>query len=84
MKSSQYGTSILMWEYKKANLSLGGTIRNVTPQIFGTHPILRQYKTHKESFSFQIIYQKVFPSHVESKILIKFIFKNVLMWKMNA
>jgi hypothetical protein len=30
----------------KANLSLGGTIKNVTPQIFVTHPTSKQHRTH--------------------------------------
>jgi hypothetical protein len=42
------------------NLSLGGTTRDVTTQIFVTHPTLGQHRTHiKKDFSFQIIYQKV-------------------------
>jgi hypothetical protein len=43
-----------------ANLSLGGTTKNVTPQIFVTHPTSKQHKNHiKKIFSFQITYQKV-------------------------
>jgi hypothetical protein len=43
-----------------ANLSLGGTIRNIMPQIVETHRIARKQKIHKKnSFSFQIIYEKV-------------------------
>jgi hypothetical protein len=54
-------------------LILGGTTRNVTPQIFETHPTLRQHRnSHKESFSFQITYQKVIQSHREFKNLINF------------
>jgi hypothetical protein len=33
------------------NLSLGGTTKNVTPQISMTHPISGQYRTHiKKTF----------------------------------
>jgi hypothetical protein len=42
-----------------ANLFLGDTTRNVTPQISVT-PTSRQHRTHiKKTFSFQIIYQEV-------------------------
>ncbi len=44
----------------EANLFLGGTSRNLTPQISVTHPTSRQHRTHiKIKKSFQIIYQKV-------------------------
>jgi hypothetical protein len=40
----------------RANLSLGGTTKNFTPQIYETHPTLKQHKIHiKKAF----IYQKV-------------------------
>jgi hypothetical protein len=37
-------------KYYRANLSLGGTIRNVTPQIFETHPTSEQHRTHVRNF----------------------------------
>jgi hypothetical protein len=40
------------------NLSLGGTTKNVTPQISKTHPTLEQHRIHIKK-TFQIIYQKV-------------------------
>jgi len=40
------------------NLSLGGTTKNVTPQIFEAHPTLEQHRIHINK-TFQIIYQKV-------------------------
>jgi len=33
-------------KYYRANLPLGGTIRNVTPQISKAHPTLEQHRTH--------------------------------------
>ncbi len=40
----------------KANLSLGGTIKNVTPQIFVTHPTSKQHKIHMK----KNIHSKIF------------------------
>jgi len=37
-------------KYYRANLSLGGTIRIVTPQIFETHPTSEQHRTHIRNF----------------------------------
>jgi len=66
------------------NLSLGGTTRNVTAQIFETHPTSRQHRIHIKKKFHSKIFIKSYPSHVELKNLIKFIKKCVLMWKMNA
>ncbi len=52
-----YITTFIMY-YGRANLSLGGTTRSVTPQISKNHPTLRQHRTH---------IKKVF----HSKLLIK-------------
>jgi len=42
------------------NLSLGGTTKNVTPQIFVTHPTSSQHRIHiKKTFHSKFIYQKV-------------------------
>jgi hypothetical protein len=46
-------------KYYRANLSLGGTIRNVMPQIFETHPTSKQHRTHINKSFYFIIYQKV-------------------------
>jgi hypothetical protein len=53
-----------------ANLSLGGTIKNVTPQIFMTHPTSRQHKAH---------IQKTF----DSKLFIKRLFKSCIIQNYN-
>jgi hypothetical protein len=44
---------------KWANLSLGGTNKNVASQIYETHLALEQHRIHIKKKSFQIIYQKV-------------------------
>jgi hypothetical protein len=44
----------------KINLSLGGTTRNVTPQIFKTHPTLEQHRTHvKKAFHSKLFIKKL-------------------------
>jgi hypothetical protein len=62
-----------------ANLSLGGTIRNVTPQIYMTHPISRQHKIHIKKKIIPNYLSKGYPSHVEFKTSIEFTKKCVLM-----
>jgi len=67
-----------------ANLSLGATTRNITPQIFVTHPTSGQHRIHiKKKFNPNYL-SKGYLSHVELKTLTKFTKKCVLMWKMNA
>jgi hypothetical protein len=42
------------------NLSLGGTTRNVTPQIFVTHPTLRQHMIHiEETFQSKLFIKRL-------------------------
>jgi len=56
-----------------ANLSLGGTTTNVTPQIFETHPTSGQHRTHILKNKIIPNYlSKVYPSHVEFKTIFKF------------
>jgi len=50
-------------KYYRANLSLGGTIRNITPQIFETHPTLKQHRTHiKKVFNFKLLIKRLHKS----------------------
>jgi hypothetical protein len=70
--------------HNPTNLSLGGTTRNVMPQIYVTHPTSRQHMTHIKKLFIPNYLSKGYPSNVELKTLIKFIKKCVLMWKMNA
>jgi hypothetical protein len=70
--------------FNTTNLSLGGTIRNVTPEIFVIHSTLRQHKIHINKAFQSKLFIKDYPSHVKFKILIKFTIKCVLRWKMNA
>jgi hypothetical protein len=44
-----------------ANLSLVGTTRNITPQIFVTHPTSRQHKTHIKKNIHSKLFMKRFP-----------------------
>jgi hypothetical protein len=66
-------------KYYRANLPLGGTIRNVTPQISKAHPTLKQHRTHKEELFISNYLSKGYINHVEFETLIKFTKKNVLM-----
>jgi hypothetical protein len=44
----------------RANLSLGGTTKNVTPQISKTRPTLGQHKTHiKKAFYSKLIIKRL-------------------------
>ncbi len=70
--------------HTSTNLSLGGTMKNVTPQISKSHPTSEQYKTHVKKKFIPNYLSKGYPSHVEFKNLIKFTKNYVLMWKMNA
>jgi hypothetical protein len=59
-----------------ANLFLATPSRNVTSQIFETHLISEQYKTHiKKAFHFKLFIKKLL-IHVEFKTLI-YLFLNV-------
>jgi hypothetical protein len=50
----------------KALLSLGGTIRNVTPQIFETYPISKQHKIHiKKTFHSKLFIKRL---HISCRI----------------
>jgi hypothetical protein len=54
-----YITTFIMY-HGKINLSLGGTTRNVTPQIFKTHPTLEQHRTHvKKAFHSKLFIKKL-------------------------
>ncbi len=45
------------------NLSLGGTIKNITPQIYVTHPILRQHRSHiKKQFHSKFFIKRLLKS----------------------
>jgi hypothetical protein len=67
-----------------ANLSLGGTTRNITPQNFVTHPTSGQHRTHIKNKFIPNYLSKGYSSHVEFKTFIKFTKKCVLIWKMNV
>jgi hypothetical protein len=67
-----------------ANLSLGGTTRNITPQISMTHPTSKQHRTHIKKKIIPNYLSKGYPSHVEFKILIKFTKKICLDVEINA
>jgi len=41
------------------NPSLGGTTRNITPQISQTHSILEQHKTQLKNFEIWNFYQRL-------------------------
>jgi hypothetical protein len=44
----------------KVEPSLGGSIKNISLQIFENHPISEQHKnSFMESFLFQILYQRI-------------------------
>ncbi len=58
---------------------MGGTTRNITPQIFETHPTLRQHRTDIKNKIIPNYLSKGYPSHVEFKTLFKFTKKCVLM-----
>ncbi len=46
-----------------ANLSLCGPIKNITPQIFETHPTLRQHKNHiKKTFHSKLFIKRLYKS----------------------
>jgi hypothetical protein len=45
------------------NLSLGGTTKNITPEIFETHPTSRQDRTHiKKAFHSKLFVKRLFKS----------------------
>jgi hypothetical protein len=47
-------------KHYKANFSLGGTIKNITPQIFVTHPTSRQHRTHiKKKFHSKLFIKRL-------------------------
>ncbi len=46
--------------HKLANLSLGGTTKNVTPQIFETHPTSKQHRIHiKKTFHSKLFIKRL-------------------------
>jgi hypothetical protein len=50
-------------KYYRANLSLGGTIRTVTPQIFETHPTSKQHRIQiKKSFYLKLFIKRLHKS----------------------
>jgi hypothetical protein len=50
-------------KYYVANLSLGGTIRKVTPQLFETHQTSQQHRIHiKKSFYVKLIIKRLHKS----------------------
>jgi hypothetical protein len=59
----------------RANFSLRGTTRNITPQIFLTHPTLEQHKIHfKKNFTSNFM-SKDCLGHVKLQFSIKFFLK---------
>ncbi len=61
-----------------ANSSLGGTTRNIAPQISWTHSILKQCRIHlKKTFTSNCI-SKDYPSNVEFETSIEFT-KNLIL-----
>jgi len=61
--SSHLPSYIIIYLPTSTNLSLGGTTRNVTPQIYVTHPTLWQHRTHiKNVFHFKLFIKKLLKS----------------------
>jgi hypothetical protein len=66
------------------NPSLGSTTRNVTPQLFWTHSILGQYRTHLRKGFISNFISKEYPSHVRFETSIGFTKTLILRFQMSG